>query len=112
MENTENSVILTVRDKLKADRPVTVSYLNHTLSPPVMLSAGCVNVSRGDCMMSIEPVSGLLATPNITDKFSVGVNDGVPPEYQVDAPPQYHLRWESKAAAEHDIIVKYIIVDI
>jgi len=45
----------------------------------------------------------------LPDEFTVGVNDGVPPEHWLDVPPQYHLRWESEAAAEHDISVLYII---
>ena len=108
-ETGGGTVQIIVRDKLKAGSPVTVSYLNHTLSEPVILKNGQVTVSRGGFLMSIEPVSGLINEPQMTDKFTVGVNDGVPPEHWINVPPQYHLRWETEAAAEHDISVIYII---
>ena len=112
LEQKENSVHLVVRDRIKAARPVTVSWLNHTLSPPDILPDGSLTLSRGGSLMRIESVTGLASVPQMTDSFTVGVNDGVPPEYWVDVPPQYHLRWEAEAATEHDIAVKYIITDL
>ena len=112
LEEKDGFVILIIRDKLKANRSVIVSYLNHTLSQPIILSDNRVIVTRGDCQLSIEILNGLIPKPYMTDKFAVGVNDGVPPQYWVDVPPQYHLKWESEAVAEHDISVKYIVTDL
>jgi len=54
LEEKGGAVELTVRDRLKANCPVTVSYLNHTLSQPDILADGQVTVSRGDSFMSIS----------------------------------------------------------
>lgn len=112
LEHINGAVQLTVRDRLKSENPVTVSYLNHTLSEPVILPDGRVSISRGGNIIIIKPFAGLAPEPDISDKFTVGVNDGVPQEYWVNVPPQYHLRWEAAAACEHDISVKYIITAI
>ena len=111
LDEQGGAVRLTVRDCLKASRPVSVSYLNHTLSPPALSADGCVSVSRGGSLLVIEPLSGLAPVPQVSDSFGVGVNDGVPPEYHVQTPPQYHLSWESAPACEHYIAVSYIITD-
>lgn len=99
---------LTVRDTITADKPVTVSFLNHTLSKPEVLTGGRVAVERGDALI-IMPKAGLLPVAEITDKFAVDVNDGVPEEYWVEMPQQYHLRWESETAKEHEIVMEYNI---
>ena len=114
LEETADCVVLKVRDRLTANKPVTVSFLNHTLSKPEIFPDGRVTVSRG-CNLTITPLSGLdTAPPHMTDKFAIDVNEGIPTEFHhfvTNAPDQYHLRWEAPAAAVHDIVVEYRIND-
>jgi LacI family transcriptional regulator len=118
LREENGGAVLTVRDKIKSSRPVAVSYLNHALSPPVILPDGRVNISRGGSELYIEILQGLEPLPQITDEFAVGINDGVPPEYWSNAPKQYHLRWDTNTNTnininikpEHDIIVRYVVL--
>lgn len=102
----KSTLVLTVHDKLSASKPVTVSFLNHTLSKPKLLKNGKVTVERGDTL-TITPKAGLLPAVEMTDRFGTELNDGVPPEYRVEMPQQYHLRWETAAATQHEIVMEY-----
>ena len=45
----------------------------------------------------------------ITDKYDTDLNDGVPKEYHVTMPQQYHIYFKSKKSKNHKIVVKYKI---
>ena len=109
LEKRGDMSVAVICDNLTADNPVTVSFLNHTLSEPVCNANGTATVVRDGVKLTITPKEGL--KPNITysDKFDVDVNQDVEPEYWVDTPPQYHLRWDSEPAAEHKIVVEYVV---
>jgi hypothetical protein len=102
-------VTATVKDVIKADKAVMVTYLNHTLSEPVCGREGDVTVNRGGVRLAISPLCGLKPGCVVTDRFAVDVNENVPPEFHVSVPSQYHLSWESEKAAEHEILVEYLI---
>jgi len=101
--------ILVVKDHIEADKPVTISWLLHTLSEPKEGNEGIVSLERNGIHLDIRPVSGLIKSCSITDKFDVDINEGVPPKYHVTMPPQFHLTWHTPSAACHDIIVSFHI---
>ena len=109
LEKRGDVSVAVVCDTLTADKPVTVSYLNHTLSEPVCHPGGIVNVERNGVKLEITPVEGLKSEVVCSDKFGVDVNEGVPDEFKVEMPPQYHLRWESEASVKHNVVVEYVI---
>jgi hypothetical protein len=110
LEKRGGLTVAVVRDELAADKPVTVSYLNHTLSPPECRPDGTVIVKRNGVTLEIKPRKGLKPGVSYTDQFAVDVNEGTPPGYVSWAmPAQHHLRWESEAACRHEIIVEYTV---
>jgi hypothetical protein len=112
LEQRGDAAVARVRDIVEAAKPVTVSYLNHTLSEPECSPDGTVRVSRKGAVLRIIPIQGLLPGVTCTDAFAVGVNDGVAPEYWVDTPPQYHLAWTSQPARRHEIVVEYRVSEV
>ncbi|MCL2421113.1 MAG: heparinase II/III family protein [Defluviitaleaceae bacterium] len=109
LEKRDDETVAIIRDVLSADKPVTVAFLNHTLSLPECHPDGTVTVKRNNVTLSIKPKQGLLPAVAWTDQFETDVNEGIPPGFEVETPPQYHLRWESKPAGHHDIVVEYVI---
>ena len=91
--------LIVVADDIAADKEVAVSWLMHTLSPP-KVSADAVRVVRDPASldMYLFTTDGHLASPEVSDVFDPGVNDGVPEKYHVERPTQYHLRWDAPAA--------------
>jgi hypothetical protein len=100
--------VLVVRDHIESDQPVTISWLLHSLSQPKE-SDGVVTLVRNGIHLAIRPVCGLLDTVEITDQFAVDVNEGVPVEYQVSMPKQYHMKWDTLPGASHDIVAAFCI---
>jgi len=109
LEKRGDQSIIVVRDTLTADKPVSVSFLNHTLSKPQCHTDGTVTVERNGVKLEIIPRQGLKPSVVSSDKFGVDVNEGVQPDFEVETPPQYHLRWESEPAIEHEIVMEYVI---
>jgi hypothetical protein len=98
-----------VTDAITADKPVTITWLNHTLSRPECLEDGSAVVRRNGVTMDIKPVKGLKPTVKCTGRFAIDVNEGIAPGFEVETPPQYHLRWESEAAQRHEIVMEYTL---
>ena len=109
LEKQGDMSVVVIKDLIAADKPVKVKYLNHTLSEPECHSDGTVTVTRNNVKMKITPLKGLINEAFYTDKFVPDLNEGVPPDLQVEMPPQYHIHWESEPASKHEIIVEYII---
>ena len=99
---------VTVRDSISSSSPVTVEYPLHTLSEPTAVG-NTVTVIRKGREMTVTPISGELTLVGITDKFATELNEGVPAEYAVDMPVQYHVTYAAPAATVHDITVVYRI---
>ena len=99
---------VTVKDTVKADEPIEVSYLLHSLSEPKN-DGDTVLIERGGKALSVIPSSGGLKLSSITDKFGVDLNEGEPAEYAVSMPAQYHITYKTKKAKLHELIVKYKI---
>ena len=53
--------------------------------------------------------STFFARSEISDRFDIDVNDGQPPEFHVEAEPQYHIYYKTDKAKSHAFEVKYII---
>jgi hypothetical protein len=109
LERRGDDIIAVVTDTLEAGKPVTVSFLNHTLSRPDCNADGTATVERGGVSLYIKPLRGLLPGVSCIDQFAIDVNEGVPPEHRIEMPPQYHLAWVSAPAAEHRIMMEYIV---
>jgi len=109
LEKRGDASVAVVCDIINADKPVTISFLNHTLSKPQCHVNGTVTVERDGTKLEIIPRQGLEPIVTSSDKFGVDLNQDVQPGFEVEAPSQFHLRWESEAAAEHKIVVEYII---
>ena len=109
LQKTNDKSIATIKDIIISENPVTVTYLNHTLSEPECNSDGSVTVIRNNIKLEIIPRKGLIPKASYTDKFAVDLNEGIAPEHRVTMPPQYHINWKSERAAHHEIITEYII---
>ena len=103
---TEN--ILTVADHIEADHPVTVTYPLHTLVMPTM-EDGALVIRRENCCLTVRPTAGDLDECRISDRFAVDLNEGVPKQYHVTMPPQFHASWTTPKKPVHDIVVTYTL---
>jgi len=101
--------VLVVKDRVEADRPVTLSWLLHTLSEPKAEGNGTVSLDRKGIHLDIRPHTGLTGSCSIKDRFAVDLNEGVPEKYRVTMPQQYHLTWTTLPAMRHDIVVSFHI---
>ncbi len=99
---------VTVVDEIEADHPVTVTYPLHTLSQPEAVG-NCVRVERGDARLLIEPQGDDLQLTEITDRYTVDLNEGVPAEFCVQMPQQYHVYYQTKSAMTHRLTVRYTV---
>jgi len=100
------SRMLVVEDRIDAAEPVTVDYLLHTLSKPESDGSTAV-VERNGSRLRITPMLGGLTDCTIADEYDTPLNEGVPAEYQVQMPEQFHLRWHTEAKKHHCIAVRY-----
>ena len=99
---------VTVKDTVRSDEPIAVSYLLHSLSEPKS-DGNTVTVDRNGKRLSVIPTEGGLKLSNITDKFGVDLNEGEPAEYAVTMPTQYHITYEAEKSTCHEFVVKYKI---
>ncbi len=100
------SRMLVVEDRIDAAELVTVDYLLHTLSKPASDGSTAV-VERNGSRLRITPMLGGLTDCTIADEYDTPLNEGVPAEYQVQMPEQFHLRWHTEAKKHHCIAVRY-----
>ena len=99
---------VTVTDRIVTDTEREIFYPLHTLSEPTVES-GCVTLCRGGFRMKITALSGDLSAPEIRYDFDTPLNEGVPEEYAVSMPPQYHVGYRTPARREHIISVRFEI---
>ena len=99
---------VTVKDTVEADEPVSIDYPLHSLSLPVVCGNSLV-IERGGKTMTVTPLSDELVLSDLTDAFSVGLNEGEPAEYAVEMPKQYHAIFKAKAKCRHELTVSYKI---
>ncbi|MBR4888135.1 MAG: heparinase II/III family protein [Clostridia bacterium] len=98
-----NGCTVTIRDHVEAEEPVAVSFPLHTLAMPAAEGDGVV-LHRPGVRMTVQPVAGDMAAAEISDRFAVDLNDGVPEAYRVAMPPQYHVLWTTKEKkTTHDL---------
>ncbi len=98
--------LLTVIDTVHSDENIEITYPLHTLSLPYEKD-GKVYVERKGEKLEIEAQD--ISLVEITDKYDTDLNDGVPKEYHVTMPQQYHIYFKSKKSKNHKIVVKYKI---
>ena len=103
---------ITVTDALEAEVPVSVTYNLHAVAKPE-LAGECAAISREvdghRVTLTIRPLIGDLCDLTCTDRFAVDLNAGVPEEYRVTMPVQYHLSWRTAKKCAHTIVVRYEI---
>ena len=109
LEKRGDVSVAVICDLLTADKPVTVSFLNHTLSEPLCKPDGTVTIVRNCVELEIVPKEGLKPAVTYSDKFGVDVNQDIQPGFEVEVPPQYHLCWESEPGTEHKIVMEYLV---
>ncbi len=97
-----------VIDEIDAEREVEITYPLHTLSRPIADGNG-VLVERGGVTMEISPMKGELTLSEITDRYAVDLNEGVPAEFAATMPQQYHVFYTSPRRKNHRIEVRYEI---
>jgi hypothetical protein len=72
------------------------------LSEPVFNEEG-ITLCRNGWQLDILPQAGELHSPEISDHFSVDLNEGEPEAYHVAMPQQYHIRWKTPVRQTHDL---------
>lgn len=98
----QNTVI--IEDSITADHPVTVTYALHTLSEPESWKNG-FRLRRGSCEMTVSPAEGQFVSRTITDRYDVDLNEGVPEEFRVTMPQQYHVYFDTEKQKTHRLSV-------
>ncbi len=101
---------VTITDEIEADHPVAVTYNLHSLAEPELYGENAAitrQVDNHTVTLSIQPLIGVLAGLTCTNRFAVDLNEGVPKEYQVTMPEQYHLSWQTAKKSVHTIVVRY-----
>ena len=99
---------LTVSDEIVLKEEAEITYLLHTLSKPELSENG-ITVDRNGKRLRIVPESGDLHDPVISDEFDVPLNEGVPEEYAVTMPPQYHIRYTAPKRKVHLLSVRFCV---
>lgn len=99
---------VTVTDRITTDSEREILYPLHTLSAPTVEN-GRVTLCRGGFIMEIIPMSDGLSAPEIRDDFDTPLNEGVPEQYSVSMPAQYHLYYHTTPRREHLIRMRFEI---
>ena len=95
---------LIVTDKIESTNPCKISWLLHTLSLPSLTGDGKLQLLHNGQGFILTP-SDKFVSVNITDKFAIDVNDGVPDDVSVALPSQYHISYETNESCQHSICV-------
>lgn len=98
---------VSVVDEIVSERETTITYPLHTLSAPSN-NGNTVTVERKGVKLTVSP-DRTLTLAEITDKFGVDLNEGVPDEFRVSAPPHWHIYYKTEASMHHTITVEYVI---
>ncbi len=96
---------VTVVDEIEADHDVKITYPLHTLSAPIP-NGNNVIIERGGVKLVVSPDSSLTLR-EISDKFGVDLNEGVPEAFHAKQAPQWHIYYETGTAKKHTITVTY-----
>ena len=97
-----NGHTVTLWDHVEAEKPIAVSFPLHMLAAPAAEGEGVV-LHRPGVRMTVTPDEAM-GPAEISDRFAVDLNDGVPEEYRVTMPPQYHVLWTTKEKkTTHDL---------
>ncbi len=112
LKSWERTIVLegktvTVTDNIVSERDVTITYPLHALSEPIE-SDGSVVIERSGVKLSIN-ADDSLALKEITDKFGVDLNEGVPEPYKVTMPTQWHIFYETQKAKNHTLTVSFTV---
>jgi len=97
-----------ITDRVKASKPVEVTYPLHFLSCPTA-EGDTITLERKGKKLTVEVICGGLELKEITDKYDVDLNEGEPEKYHVVRPIQYHAYYKTEAKREHEIKVKYTL---
>lgn len=98
----QNTVV--IEDDITADHPVAVTYALHTLSEPEAWEDG-FRLRRNGCRMTVSPENGQFVSRTITDRYDVDLNEGVPEEFHVTMPQQYHIYFDTEKRTSHHLSV-------
>lgn len=93
-----------ITDDIASAEPHIITYPLHTLSRPVR-DGICVTVHRNGHDMTVTPAAGCFETLSLSDRYDVDLNAGVPEEFHVTMPEQFHIYYETEARTEHHICV-------
>ena len=99
---------LIVEDRISLYEPGEITWLLHALSEPRITENG-MQLTRKGVKLEIVPEEGELSRPAVADDFAVPLNEGVPEDYQVSMPQQYHMQWKTPRKKEHFIRVRFRI---
>ena len=104
---TLSGKVLTVTDEVEADHAVTLTLPLHTLSAPIEAD-GKVLVEHNGAHLTITP-DAKAALREISDKFGVDLNEGVPEAFHAVMPPQWHVYFDVPAAERHAVTMTYTV---
>lgn len=102
--DTKNGGML-LTDTIICQEESSVIVPLHTLVRPEIRD-GCVIVKRENCELTII-VEGDIKLKDIKDEYDIELNEGVPKEYQVTMPQQYHIYYETPKAKKHSYTIRF-----
>jgi len=97
-----------ITDTVEALQPVEVTYPLHFLSKPSS-DGFVINLERGGKKLKVTPVEGDFKVLELSDKYDVDLNEGVPEQYKVQMPPQYHAYYTTEKKKQHIITVRFTV---
>lgn len=95
-----------ITDTVEAQSPVEVTYPLHFMSMP-SVNGNTLCLERNGRKLTVTPSEGGLKLCEVTDKYDVDLNEGVPAEYAVEMPKQYHAYYKTDKGVKHVIKVRF-----
>ena len=107
MDTAEKNLI--IEDTISDTDEHQLEWLLHSLSEPRAEEDKIIIIREG-IKLTIEPMLGLLPEVQITNRFDVDLNAGIPEAREkAVAPAQFHMKWRTKKGKEHRIVVKFTV---
>ena len=99
---------LKITDTVEASEPTEVTYPLHFLSRPEA-SGLLLTVERCGKKLEIIPDKDCFTKLETSELYDVDLNEGVPEQFKVQMPPQYHAYYTTQKKQSHVINVSYKI---
>ena len=99
---------MTMTDEIEATEPLSLDYNLHFLSKPVE-TGGVISLERGGKSLRITREGKGLGCLCLSDEYAIPLNEGVPEEFHVEKPEQYHASFSVDATKSFRLRMRFDI---